>query len=199
MSLTRLPTVVVAVLLLCAPAGATTLEATGGGLSVAETACCPTYDVGLLITGPDWELQGFSGTSWIGMLSVSDTLNFYAHRLTLHGTVFQSPNIFFLNDSTMTISHDPAAVSPAPPLFFTGFQPFSLPFAMTGHIPLAGGVDLAGHGILTVTRYEQQDGASNLFFSYRFTAPEPPDGLLLALGGLALCVGLRRSRQHRER
>ena len=178
----------VAVLLLAfLPAGALTLEATSGYVRVQQG---PWWDPTVHPSGKNWELSGWSGFGFSEVLSVSTTFFFHANALTLDGVADKSLDCCN-NNAWMTISHNAAHVSPPPSIFYSGFQPFSLPFSMTAHIPLAGGVDLAGHGILNVTR----DDSSSLVFSYRFIAPEPPSALLVAFAALTvwfLVAALRR-------
>jgi hypothetical protein len=66
---------------------------------------------------------------------------------------------------------------------------------MTGHADLAGGVDFAGRGIVTVTRFSQPDSdESSLRYTYAFGVPEPSTAVLLAaeLVGLRLVRGRTR-------
>ena len=201
MRLTLVTAVVAALLLLCSPAHSTTLEATSGTVFVfIESFPDPGVNPG----GASWSLNGWSGTSWIGQLQVSSTFHFYAHRLVIDGVVYQSPSTTFLNDSIMTITHDPADLDPFPSILVPGFKPFSLPFSMTAQVPLlGGGVDLAGHGILTVDRFGESLDNSTLTYTYQFVASEAETALLLTIAMLALrlagradrMIGLREKRE----
>jgi hypothetical protein len=177
-------TVLLLFIALCATAGtaeATTLQVTSGFVFIQE----PFMEPDVLIAGDGWSLHGFSGSSFI---AISGTLQFHATTLTLDGNTFSGPQCCD-NNSSISFALD---LSTIPALTIWAVYPIVRPFTMTGHIGLAGGVDLAGQGGLIITRYNNPPNSDFSYLRYRYEfAPqaavaETSSVLLLGIGLLLM-------------
>jgi hypothetical protein len=190
-------------LLLAAPAGATTLEVTGGVVGISDLSL---FEPSVNVTGDNGSLLGFSGQSCcLAVFGTGQsppffaepvTFEFHAAQLILDGLTYQGIGCCD-NDSTMTLVQN----GEVHPLDIPHYQPSSMPFTMTGHIPLAGGVDLVGQGTLTIERITVEDGQNGIFVLWHFTpVPEPTTLILLALalGGVVVLARLRMAAPRRN-
>jgi hypothetical protein len=185
--------VIILLLALSASANAVTLHATGGSFGVSEASF---WEPGVALIGDSWALHGFSGQSCciFTVEQPSYTFTFVADHLTLGGITYTPPTCCDTN-SAITVSHGPWA--PFPPLIPAGFQPFVAGnFTFTGHIGLAGGVDIEGAGWAYIDRFtsigfagDQIIEFSNLRLTY--FVPESPSAALLVIALLGVAVAHR--------
>ena len=171
---------------------ALTLEITGGsasGNSVATT--CP--EPGVDVSGANFTLTGFSGTTFCGRTMVFDG------SLTLNGLSYPgacTPSCVYNSMFTFT----DVFTEPTPLALFAYHGPYSGSFTMSGHSDLAGGVDFVGHGTTTLGWIFTDDShtAGFIFQRWDFAVPEPSS---LALLVFALSIGtavMTRTRARRS-
>jgi len=180
--------------LIAAPS-AHALTITGGSAGGIQPPLIACLEPGVNVSGADFTLSGFSGTTFCPGLSV--TMQFVG-SLTLNGMPHPGTCVPACVDNT-TFFFAAAPFSEPTPLDLPHYHgPYSTTFTMTGHTMLAGGVDFDGVGFMTLGLI-LGDTQTSVFQRFDFAPAPVPESPWLALIAFAGTVGAAAVKTKRTR